>query len=49
MPQPQISLGLADAYARLGRTSEARTMAQSVVARHPEMAEARALLAKLPH
>ncbi len=48
MPQPQISLGLADAYARLGRVADARVLAESVAATHPQMSEARTLLAKLP-
>lgn len=47
MPQPQISLGLADAYHRLGRVDEARALARAVAAQHPKMEEARALLAKI--
>lgn len=47
MPHPQITLGMADAYARLGRLDDARTLARDVARRHPQMNEARALLAKL--
>ena len=48
MPQPQISLGLAEAYLRLGRAGDARVLAESVAAKHPQMSEARNLLARLP-
>lgn len=44
MPQPQITLGMADAYARLGRLDDARVLAKDVVRLHPEMREARDLL-----
>jgi len=48
MPQPLISLGLAEAYVRLGRVGDARVLAESVAAKHPQMSEARNLLARLP-
>ncbi len=45
MPQPEISLGLATAYQRLGRTQEARQLVESVTTAHPAMATAaRAIL-----
>ncbi len=47
MPQPQISLGIADAYHRTGRTGEARALARAVVQQHPTMPAAKALLEKL--
>ncbi len=47
MPQPEISLGLADAYHRVGRTADALTLTQSVLQQHPANPAARSLLAKL--
>ncbi len=48
MPEPQITLGLARGYQRLGRMAEARALARDVAARHTEhAAEARAILADL--
>ena len=47
MPQPQITLGMADAYARLGRTDDARVLAKEVARLHPAMREARELLTTL--
>ena len=47
MPQPEISLGLADAYHRIGRADDAKALARSVIQQHPTMAAAQALLAKL--
>jgi Flp pilus assembly protein TadD len=49
MPDPEISLGLASAYRRLGRLRDARALAADVAARHTSHEkEARALLAMLP-
>jgi putative intracellular protease/amidase len=49
MPAPEISLGLATGYQRLGRTHDARALATDVAARHKtHEREARALLASLP-
>ncbi len=47
MPEPNITLALADAYYRLGRVDEARTLASEVVRTHPAMDEARTLLARI--
>jgi len=48
MPEPQLSLGLAQAYQRLGRADDARALARDVASRHPEhAAAARTLLASL--
>jgi putative intracellular protease/amidase len=47
MPQPELSLGLADAYHRLGRTEDARVLARDVVRRHPSMDAAKTLMAKI--
>ena len=47
MPQPQISLGMADAYRRLGRMDDARALATDVVRLHPTMREAREMLTTL--
>jgi hypothetical protein len=47
MPQPEISLGLAEAYHRIGRSEDARLLTRAVVQQHPTMAAAQALLAKL--
>jgi putative intracellular protease/amidase len=48
MPEPQLTLGMADAHARLGAPARARALAELVVATHPEHApQARALLARL--
>ncbi len=47
MPQPQISLGMADAYARLGRADDARALVKDVVRLNPAMREARELLTTL--
>jgi putative intracellular protease/amidase len=49
MPQPRLSLGLATAYQRLGRITEARALATDVATRHKDHEkDARALLASLP-
>jgi hypothetical protein len=49
MPAPQLSLALASAYRRLGRSGEARAIAADVAARHTSHEkDARALLATLP-
>jgi len=49
MPAPEMSMGLATGYQRLGRTREARALATDVAARHKtHEREARALLASLP-
>jgi putative intracellular protease/amidase len=47
MPQAEISLGLADGYARLGRTNDARVLVRDVISRHPERKDAQELLARL--
>lgn len=48
MPEPELTLGMADAHARLGAPARARALAELVVATHPEHApQARALLARL--
>ncbi len=47
MPQAEISLGLADAYSRLGRKNDARVLARDVVARYPERKDAQELLSRL--
>ena len=47
MPQPEISIGLADAYHRTGRTHEARALARAVLQQHPTMPAAKVLLDKL--
>lgn len=45
MPEPQVTLGLAEAYGRVGRTGDARALAREVAARHPaHQGAARALL-----
>lgn len=45
MPQPEISLGLAKGYHRVGRAAEARQLVDAVAASHPQMASAaRAIL-----
>ncbi len=49
MPGPELSLGLAQGYRRLGRIDAARALATAVAAEHAgHAAEARALLATLP-
>ena len=47
MPQPQMTLGMADAYRRLGRMDDARALAKDVVRLHPTMREAREMLTTL--
>ncbi|MCQ4166562.1 DJ-1/PfpI family protein [Tahibacter harae] len=47
MPQPQLTLGLAEAELRLGRKQRARELIDSVLASHPDMAEAKQLLARI--
>jgi putative intracellular protease/amidase len=47
MPQPEISLGMADAFLRLGRVREAKTLGRHVAAQHPDRADVKALLAQL--
>jgi putative intracellular protease/amidase len=47
MPQTELTLGLAEAYHRLGRTSDARQLVRSVLAAHPDQPAAKALLDKL--
>jgi putative intracellular protease/amidase len=47
MPQPEIQLGIAEAYHRTGRTEEARALVRSVTLLHPTLAAAKAMLAKL--
>jgi putative intracellular protease/amidase len=48
MPEPELTLGMADAHARLGATRRARALAEFVAATHPDHAEtARALIARL--
>jgi len=47
MPHVEVSLGLADAYLRLGRATDARVLVRDVLARHPERKDAQALLARL--
>jgi len=47
MPHVEVSLGLADAYLRLGRANDARVLVRDVLARHPERKDAQALLARL--
>ena len=49
MAAPQITLGLAQGYARLGRTEEARVLAADVAERHARFAaQARTVLGALP-
>ena len=47
MPQTELTLGLAEAYHRLGRTSDARQLVRSVLAANPDQPAAKALLDKL--
>jgi putative intracellular protease/amidase len=48
MPEPELTLGMADAHARLGAPARARALAELVASTHPEHAStARALLARL--
>lgn len=47
MPQPEISLGMADAFRRLGRTREATVLARHVASQHPDRADVKALLTQL--
>jgi putative intracellular protease/amidase len=47
MPQPEISLGMADAYRRLGRVREATVLARHVASQHPDRADVKTLLAQL--
>lgn len=47
MPQPEISLGMADAYQRVGRTDDARLLVRSVLQQQPNLPAAKAMLAKL--
>lgn len=47
MPQAEISLGLADAYHRTGRTEDARRLARTLLADEKAMPAAKALLARL--
>ncbi|MCU0647322.1 MAG: type 1 glutamine amidotransferase domain-containing protein [Gemmatimonadaceae bacterium] len=46
MPEPQLSLGIADAYWRLGRQNDARALVRAVRAAHPTLAPARELATK---
>ena len=48
MPEPELTLGMADAHARLGATQRARALAEFVATTHPSHeAVARALLTRL--
>ncbi|MBA3919261.1 MAG: thiamine biosynthesis protein ThiJ [Gemmatimonas sp.] len=47
MPQPEISLGMADAFLRLGRVREANALARHVAAEHPDRADVKTLLTQL--
>lgn len=47
MPQPQLTLGMAEAELRLGRKQRARELIDGVLASHPDMAEAKQLLARI--
>lgn len=47
MAQPELVLGLADGYSRLGDSGKARNLLQGLLAKSPDMPEARALLEKL--
>lgn len=47
MPEPQLKLGIADAHLRLGDAARARALVGDVLATKPDMAEAKALLARI--
>ena len=47
MDQPQLKLGIAEGHSRLGDTGKARDMLQALLAKTPDMPEARALLDRL--
>lgn len=47
MPEPRLTLGIAEAHLRLGDTDTARAMVRQVLDIRPGMAEAEALLARL--
>lgn len=47
MPQPQLTLGMAEAELHLGRKQRARELVDGVLASHPDMAEAKQLLARI--
>jgi hypothetical protein len=45
---PQLGLGMAEAHLRLKEHDEARRLVEAVLAAKPDLAEAKALLAKIP-
>lgn len=47
MAAPELRLGLADGHSRLGDTTRARDMLKALLAEKPDLAEAKAMLAKL--
>ena len=47
MQEPQLKLGIADARWRLGDVAEARKLVGKLLETHPDMDEARQLLAKM--
>ncbi len=47
MDQPQLAVGIAEGHSRLGDTAKARDMLQSLLAKTPDMPEAKALLEQL--
>ena len=47
MPAPQLALGIAEAHLRLGEVDAARERIGRVLEKHPDMDEARQLLARI--
>lgn len=47
MDEPRLQVAIADAHWRLGRSAQARQQLQSVLAKQPELDEAKALLARM--
>ena len=47
MPEPQLDVGIADAYWRLGDQARARTLVAKLLESHPDMKEARDLRARM--
>lgn len=47
MPEPQLKLGIADAYWRLGQGAQAKVLLGKLLETHPDMDEARQLLVKM--
>ncbi|MBN8214878.1 MAG: DJ-1/PfpI family protein [Xanthomonadales bacterium] len=46
-PSPELSLGMAEAHLHLGERTQARALAEGVLAAKPDMEEAKALLARI--